>query len=82
MCDESAATSGLFNSMPILRLQQLNVAELMSELLSVVSAHKICLRPNFTSTLVALMVLEGFGRSLDPDIDLISIARPFLFHAL
>jgi hypothetical protein len=30
--------------------------------------------------MLALMVLEGLGRSLYPDLDLLSAARPFLFN--
>ena len=78
----SDGSSSLVKVAPVLQLKELHIAQLMSELLTVVSTHKVCLRPNFTSTLLALMVLEGFGRSLDPDINLIAAARPFLFRAL
>lgn len=54
----------------------------MSDLLTIVSTHKVCLEANFTSVLLSLMVLEGLGRSLDPDLNVLAAARPFLFYTI
>ena len=32
--------------------------------------------PNFTSMMMAIMVIEGLGRSLDPELDILSHAQP------
>ncbi len=59
---------------------QLHIAELLSNLLTIVSTHHVLLEPNFTSVVLALMVLEGLGRSLDAELDLLTVARPFILH--
>ena len=33
---------------------------------------------DFTNLIVSLMVIEGLGRQLDPNVDLFETARPFL----
>jgi aarF domain-containing kinase len=58
----------------------LHIAELLSNLLTIVSTHRVLLEPNFTSVVLALMLLEGLGRSLDPELDLLTVARPFILH--
>ena len=62
-------------------LLQFNVSKILSDLLSIVSTHKVSLEPNFTCVVLALMVLEGLGRSLDPNLDLLDGAKMFLFRA-
>lgn len=34
--------------------------------------------PNFTSVMMAIMVIEGLGRSLDPNLDILAYAKPCL----
>ena len=36
------------------------------------------LESNFVSVVVAIGVLEGLGRRLDPDVDLIGLATPYI----
>ena len=36
---------------------------------------KVRIDPNFTSVMMAIMVLEGLGRSLDPQLDILTAAR-------
>ena len=38
------------------------------------------MEPNFTTVTLALMVLEGLGRSLDPHLDVLAVARPFILY--
>ncbi|VDL68454.1 unnamed protein product [Nippostrongylus brasiliensis] len=47
---------------------------------SLVAAHRVYLDSSFTSVVLSVMVLEGFGRSLDPDLDLFQCARPYLLN--
>jgi aarF domain-containing kinase len=44
-----------------------------------VSLFQVKLESNFASIVVAIMVLEGLGRSLDPTLDILEAAKPFLF---
>ncbi|CAG9539561.1 unnamed protein product [Cercopithifilaria johnstoni] len=63
-------------------LRRLNISEMLNELFSIVSRHEVALDPSFTTVVLAVIVLEGLGRSLDPDLDLFHCARPFLFSML
>ena len=36
------------------------------------------LESNFVSIVFAIMVLEGLGRSLDPNVDILELAKPML----
>lgn len=60
----------------------LNISEMLNELFSIVSRHEVALDPTFTTVILAVIVLEGLGRSLDPDLDLFHCARPFLFSMI
>lgn len=60
-------------------LRSTDVSKLLSEVFTVVSKHGVVLESNFTSVVLAVMVLEGLGRSLDPTLDLLECARPFVF---
>ncbi|RCN36277.1 hypothetical protein ANCCAN_17853 [Ancylostoma caninum] len=61
-------------------LRSLNISALLSEMFSLVAAHRVYLDSSFTSVVLSVMVLEGFGRSLDPDLDLFQCARPYLLN--
>ncbi|VDO75214.1 unnamed protein product [Onchocerca flexuosa] len=63
-------------------LSRLNISEMLYELFSIVSRHDVALDPLFTTVVLAVIVLEGLGRSLDPDLDLFHCARPFLFSMI
>lgn len=38
------------------------------------------LESNFASIIFAIMVLEGLGRSLDPELDILEAAKPLLIR--
>ncbi|CAJ0915380.1 unnamed protein product, partial [Mesorhabditis belari] len=63
-------------------LRTLNISALMSQLFNIVADHRVQLDSAFTSILLSIMVLEGFGRSLDPDLDLFQCARPYLLNVM
>lgn len=39
---------------------------------------QVKLESNFASIVFAIMVLEGLGRSLDPNLDILDLAKPLL----
>lgn len=49
---------------------------------SIVAEHQVSLDSSFTTVILSVMVLEGFGRSLDPDLDLFQCARPYLLNVM
>lgn len=59
-------------------LRKLNISQLLNELFSLVSNYQVGLETSFTTIVLSVMVLEGLGRSLDPDLDLFKCAYPFL----
>ncbi|GAB1290712.1 Uncharacterized aarF domain-containing protein kinase 2 [Apodemus speciosus] len=59
-------------------MPQLHVSSLLSSVFKLLMTHKVKLESNFASIVVAIMVLEGLGRSLDPKLDILEAAKPFL----
>ncbi|KFV39081.1 putative aarF domain-containing protein kinase 2, partial [Tyto alba] len=57
---------------------QLQVANLLSNVFKLLMTHKVKLESNFASIIFAIMVLEGLGRSLDPELDILEAAKPLL----
>ncbi|XP_071088204.1 uncharacterized aarF domain-containing protein kinase 2-like [Haliotis cracherodii] len=63
-----------------LSLAQIHVAELLSEVFRVLRTHRVKLESNFANVILAIAVLEGLGRSLDPHLDILEKARPVLIN--
>ncbi|KAJ8249807.1 hypothetical protein COCON_G00230230 [Conger conger] len=61
-----------------LTLGKVQVADLLSRVFGLLITHKVKLESNFASIVFAIMVLEGLGRSLDPNLDILQIAKPML----
>lgn len=63
-------------------IQEIEVAAILSRILALVRKHRIKIESAFTAVNVGIMVLEGVGRQLDPTLDLVREATPFLFTAM
>ncbi|XP_061825378.2 uncharacterized aarF domain-containing protein kinase 2 isoform X1 [Nerophis lumbriciformis] len=63
-----------------LSLGKIQVADLLSRVFSLLIKHKVKLESNFASMVFAIMVLEGLGRSLDPNLDILEMAKPLLVN--
>ncbi|XP_038176660.1 uncharacterized aarF domain-containing protein kinase 2 isoform X2 [Arvicola amphibius] len=61
-------------------LEKLQVSSLLSSVFKLLMIHKVKLESNFASIVFAIMVLEGLGRSLDPKLDILEAAKPFLLQ--
>ncbi|XP_052576333.1 uncharacterized aarF domain-containing protein kinase 2 isoform X3 [Peromyscus californicus insignis] len=61
-------------------LEKLHVSSLLSSVFKLLMIHKVKLESNFASIVFAIMVLEGLGRSLDPKLDILEAAKPFLLR--
>nr|XP_019934435.1 PREDICTED: uncharacterized aarF domain-containing protein kinase 2 [Paralichthys olivaceus] len=61
-----------------LSLEKIQVADLLSRVFGLLIKHKVKLESNFASIVFAIMVLEGLGRSLDPNLDILDLAKPLL----
>jgi len=64
-----------------LSLKNISVSELLRNVLSLSYEHNVKLESRFVSVVVAIMLAEGMGRSLDPEVDIIARARPFVRSA-
>ncbi|KAK7096681.1 hypothetical protein V1264_003757 [Littorina saxatilis] len=61
-----------------LQLSKIKVSVLLSDVFSVLSKHRVKLESNFATIILAIAILEGLGRSLDPDLDILSKAKGVL----
>ena len=59
-------------------LQQLQINALLSEVFDIVQKHRLTVPPNLSMMLKALVTVEGLGRMLYPEFDMISEVRPYL----
>ena len=65
-----------------LSLRKVQVGQLIGRLLVLCYQHQVKLESAFISITVAMGVVEGLGRQLDPDVDLIKIVKPFIIHSV
>jgi ubiquinone biosynthesis protein len=63
-------------------LGEVEVGEAVSGMMNVLRRHQVQVDPSFTVVHVALLVAEGLGKQLDPDIDMIPLAGPYLAEAM
>ena len=64
-----------------LSLGRIKVGELLQRVLVLCYIHGVKLESRFANLILAIGVLEGLGRRLDPDLDLISRAAPFILKS-
>ena len=63
-------------------LQQVEVGRMLLEFIEIIAAYRITFRPDFMLLAKALMTVEGMGRNLDPDFNMIGHLRPFIETAV
>lgn len=51
-------------------LGTVSIGDLLDQMLSMVRSHHVRMEGDFVSVVVAILLLEGIGRQLDPDLDL------------
>ncbi|KAK2586364.1 hypothetical protein KPH14_010654 [Odynerus spinipes] len=62
-------------------LNSVNVSTVVSELFSAMIRHRVKQDGSFSSVILSMVVIEGLGRSLDPNIDIFAEVLPFVFHS-
>lgn len=60
------------------KLSAIKFDSIIGEVLNAARVHHVKIESDFTCLFVSLMVLEGIGRQLNPDLNLFSIAKPLL----
>ncbi|HYE38277.1 ABC1 kinase family protein [Methylocaldum sp.] len=62
-------------------LKQLRLGDMLMEMTSLMRDHRLILPPDLTMLFKTLITLEGTGRQLDPDFDIVAQASPLLQQA-
>jgi ubiquinone biosynthesis protein len=63
-------------------LGEVEVGEAVSGMMNALRRHHVQVDPTFTVVHIALLVAEGLGKQLDPEIDMVSLAVPYLMRAM
>lgn len=64
------------------RLGEVEVSVAVSGMMNILRKHRVQIDPAFTVVNIALLVAEGLGKQLDPSIDLVPLAQPYLARAM
>ena len=67
-----------YHSVP---LKQLKISAMLNDITVILREHKLSLPPDLSMLFKVFITLEGLGRQLDPDFDMVSSATPFLKKA-
>lgn len=59
-------------------LGNVKIGDVLSEVLGMVRAHHVRMEGDFVNVVISILLLEGIGRTLDPDLDLFKSALPIL----
>jgi len=59
-------------------LEDLEAGKILQDLLDLVSRHKLSFKPSLYQMMKALSTVEGVGLMLDPKLELIKLAKPFM----
>jgi len=79
--DEEALTvdvDALIDSVHSVPLKSLNLPQLINDLVALLREHNLALPADLALLTKAFVSLEGMGRQLDPDFDMMATAEPFL----
>ena len=59
-------------------LGNIKIGDILNEVLSMVRGHHVRMEGDFVNVVISILLLEGIGRSLDPNLDLFKSALPIL----
>ena len=63
------------------QLGKIHVDVLIRKVLALCLVHRVKLESNFAQVCLAMGVLEGLGRSLDPDLDILTAITPIVIKS-
>ncbi|PWY97205.1 ABC1-domain-containing protein [Testicularia cyperi] len=61
-------------------LAKIKISDVLNKVLMAVRDHHVKMEADFVNTVISILLLEGIGRQLDPDMDLFKSALPILRH--
>lgn len=59
-------------------LAQIKISDILKDVLKAVRQHHVKMEGDFVNTVISILLLEGIGRQLDPNLDLFKSALPIL----
>ncbi|KAF9435782.1 hypothetical protein BGZ76_005537 [Entomortierella beljakovae] len=59
-------------------LGKIKIADLLTEVMAMVRTHHVPMEGDFANVVISILILEGIGRQLNPNIDLFKTALPIL----
>jgi len=59
-------------------LGHIKISDILTDVLKAVRQHHVKMEADFINTVISILLLEGIGRQLDPDLDLFKSALPIL----
>ncbi|EEB05479.1 atypical/ABC1/ABC1-C protein kinase [Schizosaccharomyces japonicus yFS275] len=62
-------------------LQKVQLGSILQEVMTMTREHHVRVDPNFANVVLSILLVSGIGRILDPDLDLMSNATPYLRYA-
>ncbi len=71
-----------FKSLTGKNISELEVSKVVGKIMAILRKHRVQIDPIFTVVNVSMLVAEGLGKQLDPEMDMIELSKPFLFEAL
>lgn len=79
LTNEIAAFVDQYHGVP---LKDLRLGKMLADLTTLLRDHSLSLPPDLALLIKAFITLEGMGRQLDPDFDMVAEAAPFLRRAI
>ncbi|SNX84075.1 related to aminoglycoside acetyltransferase regulator from P. stuartii [Melanopsichium pennsylvanicum] len=61
-------------------LAKIKISDVLNKVLMAVRDHHVKMEADFVNTVISILLLEGIGRQLDPEMDLFKSALPILRH--
>jgi ubiquinone biosynthesis protein len=71
-------TMAFFDQFEGKTLGEVEVSQVVGGMMNILRRHRIQVEPVFTVVNLGVLVAEGLGKQLDPDIDLVRMALPYL----
>lgn len=64
-----------------LTLGRIGVSAILNEVLTLCYKHQVKIESRYAAVIVAMGVVEGIGRQLDPEVDILRQAAPYILRA-
>mmetsp|Transcript_38338 Transcript_38338/g.120713 ORF Transcript_38338/g.120713 Transcript_38338/m.120713 type:complete len:101 (-) Transcript_38338:2059-2361(-) len=63
-------------------LGKFRAGQILAQAFTLACLHRVKIESNFAAVCLAVMVLDGVGRELDPSLDLLQMAAPIVLRQL